>query len=55
MAQITFKSINNETYQKNITALKQLNPEFANKLSISKNPPWLEFINDNKNFLFDQL
>lgn len=43
--------MNNETYQKNITALKQLNPEFANKLSISKNPPWLEFINDNKNFI----
>ena len=51
MAQINFKSINNETYPKNITALEQLNPEFANKLSISKNPPWFEFINDNKNFI----
>lgn len=43
--------MNNEIYNKNISALKQLNPGFADRIQKSKIPEWIEYTNNDKNFI----
>ena len=43
--------MNNQTYKNNIIALKEINANFTEKIQKSKLPDWIEFTDNNKNFI----